>query len=445
MLFPNKIVKMKRREFLVNAGRQLCAFAVLPAFQGKTQLLYSSENITAQQTVTKYAGPANSLATVTEMKGGVNTEDKSDLITLFMCGDVMTGRGIDQILSHPSDPQIYESYMKTASGYVELAERKYGPLPKPAPFAYIWGDILDEFERMETDVRIINLETAITKSDAYWRGKGINYRMHPNNIPCITAAAIDCCVLANNHVLDWGYAGLDETLQTLRNVNIKTAGAGNTIVEAEKPAILEIPGKGRVLVFSYGSPTSGIPYSWAVSKCRAGVNFLRKLSNYAIQKITENIQQTKRPGDIVIASLHWGGNWGYDVPVEQTEFAHRLIDEAGVDVIHGHSSHHPKGLEVYKDKPIIYGCGDFLNDYEGISGHEEFRGDLGLMYFTTLQTLTGKLVRFELKSTRINGFRVNRASNRETEWLYAMLNREGKKFATSIEPKTDNTLEVHWR
>ena len=78
-----------------------------------------------------------------------------------------------------------------------------------------------------------------------------------------------------------------------------------------------------------------------------------------------------------MASIHWGDNWGYDIPREQTTFAHKLIDEAGVDVIHGHSSHHPKGIEVYKDKPIIYGCGDFIDDYEGISGYENFRDDLG--------------------------------------------------------------------
>ena len=75
----------------------------------------------------------------------------------------------------------------------------------------------------------------------------------------------------------------------------------------------------------------------------------------------------------MVASVHWGSNWGYDIPREQTVFAHRLIDEAGVDIIHGHSSHHVRAIEVYKDRLILYGCGDFLNDYEGISGYEEFR------------------------------------------------------------------------
>jgi poly-gamma-glutamate synthesis protein (capsule biosynthesis protein) len=93
-------------------------------------------------------------------------------------------------------------------------------------FSYIWGDALKAFARLAPDVRIINLETAVTTSDAAWPGKGIHYRVHPANIACLTAAQIDCCVLSNNHVLDWGYAGLAETLATLRSVHVQTAGAG---------------------------------------------------------------------------------------------------------------------------------------------------------------------------------------------------------------------------
>ena len=75
-------------------------------------------------------------------------------------------------------------------------------------------------------------------------------------------------------------------------------------------------------------------------------------------------------------------------------------------MIHGHSSHHPKGLEIYRGKPRIYGCGDFLNDYEGISGHEAYRSKLGLMFFVSFDPDNGNLIRFELTPTRIKGFRV---------------------------------------
>ena len=138
----------------------------------------------------------------------------------------MTGRGIDQILPYPSNPVIYEPYVKDAREYVRLAEEKNGVISKPVNFDYIWGDALFHLERLAPDLRIINLETSITTSEEYWRGKQINYRMNPKNTPCLTAAKIDCCSTANNHVLDWGYSGLEETLETLRKAGIKSSGAG---------------------------------------------------------------------------------------------------------------------------------------------------------------------------------------------------------------------------
>lgn len=365
-------------------------------------------------------------------------------ITLFLCGDVMTGRGIDQVLPHPSDPIIYESYMQSAIGYVELAEMVNGPIQKPVDFSYIWGDSLEELERVAPDLRIINLETSVTKSDDYWKGKGINYRMHPENIGCLTIAKIDYCSLANNHVLDWGYAGLTETLETLRKANIHSAGAGEILQEAEKPVVMEVEGKGRVIVFSFGLETSGIPVSWAASEDKPGVNLLKNLSDETVWEIKEKIGQEEKQGDIVIASIHWGSNWGYEIPPEQKDFAYRLIDNAGVDVVHGHSSHHVKGIEVYKEKPIIYGSGDFINDYEGIGGYEGFRSDLTLMYFVSMDPSTGKLVHMHMTPMQIKNFQANRASRADALWLRDVINREGKKFGTRAEINQDNTLTLKW-
>ena len=371
------------------------------------------------------------------------TSQGTDLTTLFLCGDVMTGRGIDQVLPHPGNPILYERYMKSATGYVELAEDANGPIPKPVDFSYIWGDALAELERRKPDVRIINLETSITRSNAA-EDKPVNYRMHPDNIPCITAANIDCCILANNHVLDWGYPGLAETLKTLKMAEIKTAGAGRNIQEAQAPAIMTIPGKGRVLVFSLGSETSGIPWNWAARADKPGVNLLQDFSEETVRDIRDSIEQVKSAEDIVVASIHWGSNWGYEVPREQREFAYRLIDEAGVDIIHGHSSHHVKGIEVYQGKLILYGCGDFLNDYEGISGHEAYRGDQVLMYFVSMDRLTGKLISLQMTPMQVKRFRLNRTSGDGAIFLRDILNREGKKFGTGVELYADNTLALRW-
>ncbi len=371
-------------------------------------------------------------------------QSKTDAIAIFLCGDVMTGRGIDQILSHPSDPVIHEGYMKDARGYVEIAEKANGPIPRSSAPAYIWGDALDELKKMAPDLRMINLETSVTKSDDYWKGKGINYRMHPENIDCITAAEIGVCSLANNHVLDWGYAGLKETLETLKEARIRGVGAGEDLKEAESPAIIEIAVKGKVIVFAFGSPTSGVPLDWAASQKRPGVNLLKGFSDDTVQGIRERVKEVKRERDIVIASIHWGRNWGYHVPREEIDFAHQLIDGGGVDIVHGHSSHHVKGIEVYQDRLILYGCGDFLNDYEGIGGYEYYRADLGLMYFASIDPSTGKLVQLQMTPTQIKRLKVNRASREDAQWLADTLDREGKKFGTRVKLDEGSRLILVW-
>jgi len=132
------------------------------------------------------------------------------------------------------------------------------------------------------------------------------------------------------------------------------------------------------------------------------------------------------------------------VPARQQVFAHGLIDQAGVDVVHGHSSHHVKGIEVYRGKAILYGCGDFLSDYEGIEGYEAFRDDLGLMYFVRMDPASGTLFGLEMTPTRLRRFRVNRATGEEARWLEDVLNREGRQFGTRVSRDGDSRLTLQW-
>ncbi|WP_455234674.1 CapA family protein [Thiogranum longum] len=380
-------------------------------------------------------------------QAGSVTDDRqtaSSAVKLFLCGDVMTGRGIDQALPHPGDPRLFEPYITTAVRYLELAEEANGPIPKPVDFSYIWGDALDQFDCMAPDVKIANLETAVTRSNEYWPGKGINYRMNPGNIACITAAGIDCCALANNHVLDWGYNGLAETLRSLREARVNTAGAGSNLDEASAPAVINIPGKGRAVIFSLASETSGVPWSWAAAPGKPGVYLIRDFSARTVREFAAKVSAVKRQGDVVIASIHWGGNWGYEIPGPHRTFAHRLIDRAGVDLVHGHSSHHPRGMEVYRNKLILYGCGDFLNDYEGISGYEAFRGDLTLMYFARLEPASGRLLDLEMRPMQIRNFRLKRASSQDAGWLAKVLDRESSKLGARVEARDDHSLVLRW-
>ncbi len=355
----------------------------------------------------------------------------------------MTGRGIDQILPHPGDPHLFEAFVSDARHYVTLAEHANGPIKKPVDYAYIWGDALAELQRVKPAARIINLNTAVTTSGAAWN-KSVNFRMAPKNIPCLTAADIDCCALANNHVLDWGNDGLSETLAVLDKAGLKHAGAGNNREQAQAPAIIGLPGGRRVLVFAYGTETSGIEPEWEAAAKQVGVNLLTDLSANTVTAIAGQISKVKKPGDLVIVSMHWGAEWGYDISHEQRDFAHGLIDHAGVDIVHGHSSHHVKGIEVYKDRPVLYGCGDFINDYEGIGGHEKYRGDLGLMYFPRFEPATGKLTGLTMTPTQVRHLRVNNASRDDARWLADTLNREGEALGTRVALGEDYRLELRW-
>jgi poly-gamma-glutamate capsule biosynthesis protein CapA/YwtB (metallophosphatase superfamily) len=365
-------------------------------------------------------------------------------LRLFLCGDVMTGRGIDQALPHPVDPVLYEPYVRDAREYVELAEKANGPIPRPLSFDYVWGDALQELEQASVDLRIVNFETAITSEETPWPDKGIHYRMHPLNIGCLSAARISGCALANNHVLDWGYSGLSETLRSLDAIGVAHSGAGNNAEGAAAPSVLNLANNRRVLLFSFGSTSSGIPPTWSATPFRAGVNLLDELSNAAATRVAGQMRHYQRPGDIIIASIHWGGNWGYDVPSEQIAFAHRLIEE-GVAIVHGHSSHHVKAIEVFKNRLILYGCGDFLTDYEGIIGYEEFRGDLALMYLVELDLQNGELLSVRLVPMHMRRFRLERTTASDTKWLCNLLNDLGKAFGTSARLEKDGSLMLDWR
>jgi poly-gamma-glutamate synthesis protein (capsule biosynthesis protein) len=268
--------------------------------------------------------------------------------------------------------------------------------------------------------------------------------MHPANVPCLTAAGIDCCALANNHVLDWGPAGLAETLDALRSAGLRTAGAGRNRLEAETPAAIPLASGGRVLVAAYGMPSSGVAEDWAATDTEPGVAVLEDLSDRNVARVARAVRAAKRPGDLAVASIHWGGNWGYGIARAERRFAHALVDEAGVDVVHGHSSHHAKAIEVHAGKLILYGCGDFVNDYEGISGYESYRGDLSLMYFPALDPATGALVRLELVPTQMRKFRVQRASAADGQWLADLLSQEGRAFGTRARMREEGRLALEW-
>ncbi|QTF93837.1 CapA family protein, partial [Halomonas sp. BM-2019] len=153
----------------------------------------------------------------------------------------------------------------------------------------------------------------------------------------------------------------------------------------------------------------------------------------------------KRPGDLAVASVHWGGNWGYRVPEAHRRLAHRLID-AGADLIHGHSSHHPKGLERYRDRPILYGCGDLINDYEGIRGHEAYFPELTVLVGARWHPGRREWLALWLTPLRRRRLRLEHATADEADWLAETLNRHGPGPTPDASPPLARGEQgrLHW-
>jgi poly-gamma-glutamate synthesis protein (capsule biosynthesis protein) len=345
----------------------------------------------------------------------------------------MTGRGIDQILPHPGSPVLREPFVTSALDYIELAERIHGPIRMPVAPTYPWGAGLEILRREAPDAAIANLETSVCTGGSFWPGKSVHYRMHPKNLECLQIAPVDLYSLANNHSMDFARPGLVETLETLDSAGIRIAGAGRNLSEAARPVRICCSEEGQhrrqLLILAVGHPSSGIPLEWAAADDRVGVFLLDELSAKSAKRLVDHLASYREAGDLVVVSIHWGGNWGYEVSSEQTAFAHRLID-GGVDVVHGHSSHHARPVELYRGKLILYGCGDLLSDYEGIRGHERWRGDLGAMYFASLSESDGRLEALRLRPTRLHKLQLVAAGKGDSQWLTERLNEISRRFGT---------------
>jgi poly-gamma-glutamate capsule biosynthesis protein CapA/YwtB (metallophosphatase superfamily) len=265
--------------------------------------------------------------------------------------------------------------------------------------------------------------------------------MGPGNLPALTVAKPDVCVLANNHVLDFGRRGLEETLVTLAGAGLPVAGAGRDADEAQRAAAVPLDGGGRVLVVAAGMPSSGVPASWAAGVGRSGVAVADEASEAAAASIVDRVRRARQPGDLVVASLHWGSNWGYDVPRAQVRFAHTLID-GGVDVVHGHSSHHPRPIGIHGGRLVLFGCGDLVNDYEGIGGHERYRSDLRLLHLVSVHAQTGELIGARMIPLRARRLRLEHAAGADVAWLRATLDRVSRPFGAGVDTDDGGALTL---
>ena len=266
--------------------------------------------------------------------------------------------------------------------------------------------------------------------------------MSPANVGVLTIAKVDIWALANNHILDYGSAGLVETLDTLGGAGLRTSGAGRDDSEAwSQRWRIQAEGRPRVLVSSVADVSSGVPPQWAAGPDRPGVALLPDLSLAAADTLVDRMRESAQPGDILVVSVHWGGNWGYGVPM-RTGGSRTVSSMPGCKSCTATPRTTPGRCEVYRDRLVLYGCGDLVNDYEGIGGYEEFRDDLRLLFVVTLDPETGELVGMRMVPFRARRLRLERASSPDARWLAEALDRAGRALGARVQLAQDGALEL---
>lgn len=369
------------------------------------------------------------------------TPGQQSLITLCLCGDVMTAHGIDPLLPASDEEGTDARSLRSALEYVREAEA-HAPLPRPVCFEYPWGDVLALLKREQPDLRLVNLEACITARGGTSAHR-LNARMPPQHLPTLAALGVDGAVLANPHALECGPDGLHDTLASLRQAGIAGIGAGHDRAEAEQEVQWLLPGKARVRLFAFGHASGGLSAQWAANETTPGISWLEALDQHAVERLARRIRASRSEGDIVLVALHWGGDCGDEVSAEQRRFARALIDEAGVDLVWGNASRHPRPIEVYRDRLILYGVGKFHKNPAGSSSHESARPDLAALYLPRL-CADGRLAELRLWPLRVHLFRLKRASASDCHWLARALDQSCSHHGTGLEPLHDGSLRLYW-
>lgn len=287
-------------------------------------------------------------------------------IFIGMGGDLMIGRLVDEELNH-------------------------------LPPSYIWGNLHPILKTM--DCNLVNLETTLTRSMKK-ASKVFNFKSDPKNVAILKEGPIHVINIANNHILDFSKQGLLETVQTLDEAHISHVGAGKNLSEAKRPCILEKKG----IKMGFLGCTDNEP-SWEASESTPGTYYI-KVGD--VEKLKNSIISLRPQVDLLILSIHWGPNMRKKPPPEFRSFAHEVID-LGVDIMHGHSAHVFQGVEVYKNKLILYDTGDFVDDY---AIDPILRNDRS--FFFIVEVSKHKILSLRMIPTKISNFQVNISDEFET-------------------------------
>ena len=322
------------------------------------------------------------------------------MITIALAGDVMLGRGVNEALRgmRPEEP---------------------------------WGSTLAPM--LEADLRIINLECAITAHTGMWTRtpKVFHFRADPPAVGMLQAAHITACSLANNHTLDFETQGLLDTLAHLDAAGIRRAGAGHDADEAGRPALLDCAGSSvALLAFTDNEP------EFAAGRGRAGTNYLPvSLNSDVLGRIEGAIAGARQAGaGTILFSNHWGPNMVERPPDLFRRFARAVVDR-GADLYYGHSAHDFQGVEIYRGKPILYDTGDFLDDY---AVDPVLRNDWSCLFRVVLEG--GEFQRLEMLPAALSYARVDLAAGQDRAAIMDRMEHLCMEMGTALERRADRLV-----
>lgn len=201
------------------------------------------------------------------------------------------------------------------------------------------------------DLTLANFENPVVEGAVY-HPEEATFTGDLRLMPILEQAGIDGVTLGNNHVLDAGTSGLEETLGHLDRAGIKRAGAGMDLAEAREPMIFDLGGT-KVGVLSHLS-IPGYEWAWATETTPGTAPLVEDV-------LREDVERLRREVDLVVVMPHWGTEYLAEPEPNQVELAHAAVD-AGADLVVGGHAHWPKGIEIYEGAPIYYGVGNFLLD-----------------------------------------------------------------------------------
>jgi poly-gamma-glutamate capsule biosynthesis protein CapA/YwtB (metallophosphatase superfamily) len=295
------------------------------------------------------------------------------------------------------------------------------------PAEVVWGNVLDRLRGLEG--LFINLECCLSTRGERWTRthRPFHFRADPEwAIQALTAADVDCCALANNHLLDFGDVALADTIDHLDGTDIAHTGAGRDIEEALEPACVSLDGFDVAVV----SLTDNTPEYAADEDSHGIVRVECDIENDRTRNLVgEALSRAKeRNPDLLVASLHWGPNMVEEPPAEFEAFGHWLVDQ-GVDLVHGHSAHVFQGIDVYDGVPILYDTGDFVDDY---AIDRDLRNDRSFLFEVRVDSNAG-VTELRLLPTEIDDCRVHEASQEVTRWCRERMRALSDSFGTEFE------------